>query len=229
MIETVQIAGKPYEIIVETQAEIDRIKKYLPREEAVMTAFRDALNEDDVVFDIGANIGTYTLVAADEAFATYAFEPMPSNVRRLHDNLMANQLHAFVTAAAVSDEFGTVSMGTADGVDDEAGVGLNAIHADEVTDDVLEVPAVTGRGLGFPPNILKIDVEGAEGLVLTGFDEFLYEIDIIFVEIHDKADHRTSVHDYGFTVAEVYDLLHTYGFDTTTLHMTDTEQFVKAE
>ncbi|HEX6832536.1 MAG TPA: FkbM family methyltransferase, partial [Rudaea sp.] len=57
--------------------------------------FARVARSGDVVFDIGANVGFYTLLAATCVAPTgrvVAFEPMPSNVKRIHQHLKLNRI-----------------------------------------------------------------------------------------------------------------------------------------
>jgi len=56
---------------------------------------RKCLDEGDIVFDVGANIGWYTLLAASLVKNTgkvFAFEPLPESRRRLNENCLLNKL-----------------------------------------------------------------------------------------------------------------------------------------
>ena len=70
------------------------------------------LRPGDVVFDVGANVGRYTGVAADvvgQAGHVYAFEPGSDNVSTLRTQFAAAS-HVTVIAAAVGDSSGTASL-----------------------------------------------------------------------------------------------------------------------
>ena len=51
-----------------------------------------SISPGDTVFDIGANIGVFTLCAAQQGARVYAFEPVPSTFEVLQHNI---QLHGF--------------------------------------------------------------------------------------------------------------------------------------
>jgi FkbM family methyltransferase len=126
------------------------------------------------VVDVGANVGYYTVLASRLVGPTgtvLAFEPEPENHALLVRNLAANgcrNAHAFPVALAERagvtqlhrdrTNLGNPSMVGAN-VPDPAG----AVEVETATlDDVLG-----GRGEG-PIDFMKIDVQGAEGLVLAG-------------------------------------------------------------
>lgn len=136
-------------------------------ERAKLGHFVARLQRGMTVWDIGANVGLYTLPAARTVGArarVVAFEPMPRNLACLRRHLALNGLaHVAVCAAAVLDEAGTVRMA--------AGDSPSECHVDGT--GPWEVPAVTLDQWmietdASPPDVVKIDVEGSEDAVLRG-------------------------------------------------------------
>jgi FkbM family methyltransferase len=118
------------------------------------------------IWDVGANVGFYTLAFSryvGQAGSVTAFEPMASNVALLREHLAMNSaLNVAVIQAAVADSSGLArfsnqahsSMGKIE--ESQSGYVIPKITLDQLPTWV--------RG----PNVIKIDVEGAEGLVLRG-------------------------------------------------------------
>jgi len=115
-----------------------------------------------VVFDIGAQYGDYSIICSVVYGAeVYSFEPLPENVEILRKNIMRNRarnIHYF--QLAVSDTSGTLH-GNIRGrmLRNETGnncVELNSISLDDFCSCLNRM------------DILKIDVEGFEGRVITG-------------------------------------------------------------
>lgn len=127
-----------------------------------------------VFFDIGANVGFFTVLASrivGGEGAVVAFEPLPENLRALQEHVRLNRAqNVTVVAAAVSDRAGTERFGPAD---NPAMGGLapdGSIDVATVTlDDLVKEGAVRR------PDVLKIDVEGAELRVLAGARRTLVE------------------------------------------------------
>lgn len=124
------------------------------------------LRSGDVFHDIGANIGTYSLVACEAgAMRIHAYEPSPTTRRWLVRNIGANGFteRVEVHAEAVTSEGGWVRF--TDGLDianhisgpsvNESADATRAVRLDSVED-------------GHCPFFIKIDVEGHELAVLTG-------------------------------------------------------------
>lgn len=134
-------------------------------------------------FDVGANIGTYSLIMAGQKrfVKGFAFEPHPKTFMSLKGNIHLNNLDDYVSCVQVA-------LGENDGVVcfmDEAGNPENHILFDTLNGG-LEVNIQRAdrfcEGENFYPQVLKIDVEGFENQVLVGFGKYLSKSQIIFVE-----------------------------------------------
>jgi FkbM family methyltransferase len=151
----------------------------------------------DVVYDLGANVGFYTLLAARLAGPTarvVAFEPVPRNLGYLRRHIALNQCeNVTVVAAAVSDRSGTARFrdGPAHTVGTLArdGGGYDGGGYDGGGYDV-EVVALDAYP-GPAPRVIKIDVEGAEADVLRGASRLLQEVrPIVLLSTHSTALRR---------------------------------------
>lgn len=154
--------------------------------------FARTVKPGDAVYDIGANVGFYTLLSSvltGPTGAVYSFEPLPRNTRYLREHLRLNRIaNVEVVEAAVSDAPGTASFmpeeSAAQGHLTEGGAG--AITVKVVALDQL----VAERGLR-PPKLMKIDVEGAEHGVLVGGERLIMSArPVIFLATHGADVHR---------------------------------------
>jgi FkbM family methyltransferase len=160
-------------------------------EQPMQNAVAAHLSEGDVFYDVGANIGFFSLIAARRvgaAGAVYAFEPVPENAKAIAESVKLNNLaQVLVYPNAVGAFTGQSDLLLADHIGGAALASVapppdlrGRIKVDVVTIDEL----VARRGLR-PPALMKIDVEGAELDVLRGMAEtlkayhpnILYEID----------------------------------------------------
>ena len=133
-------------------------------------AFAEAIEWNDVVVDIGAHAGYFTLVAARTAKEVYAFEPLPSNLSYLRRNVALNNLsNVQVIEAAVSDADGTAFF--------EEGTTSSRGHLGDQGHPVrtLSLDSAVSQGKLPVPTIMKIDVEGAELSLLRGAERLLRE------------------------------------------------------
>jgi FkbM family methyltransferase len=133
-------------------------------------AFRRDIRPGDVVFDVGANVGAYTLLFATwvgPSGRVFAFEPAAAPREGLERLVAANDLSSRVTTipSAVSAAEGSLTFLA----DASAGETRLVSHAGPgtVSVPVTTIDAVCQRE-GVVPRLIKIDVEGAELDVLRG-------------------------------------------------------------
>lgn len=157
-------------------------------EPAQSRLFQQHVLADSVVFDLGANVGYYTLLAAKLAHRgqIVAFEPEPRNAAFLRANIAVNSCRNIsVRELAVAEASGTArfKMGSGTGTGSLSGEGdlqVKLVSLDEFVADS-----------GLQPTHLKIDVEGAEGAVLCGGLETLATLrPTIFLSTHGPTAHR---------------------------------------
>jgi FkbM family methyltransferase len=147
-------------------------------ESSVQEAMVRHLPPGAVMYDIGANIGFFSLLGArlagPEPGHVYAFEPAPENAQAIRVNADRNEFtNITVIAKAVGEARRRVRLQL---VDDAAWSRLEGYGAHPLTEDVLEVDQVAidellASGELRPPALVKIDVEGAELAVLEGMRE----------------------------------------------------------
>ncbi len=187
--------------------------RYLVREIFFRRVYTPAylpIGNNDIVVDIGANNGVFTLFAASiTRNAVYAFEPAPRNLEVLRRNIAVNGLH-HVTAhdCAVSDKVGLAKLFLNPSIG-----GLNLLSEHIIPDKIeqykastelkyltfgtdkaeryIEVPTTTLQEIMDSNNLeqidfLKLDCEGAEGTILQSTPgEYLKRVRRIALEFHD--------------------------------------------
>ena len=154
------------------------------------TIFSRKIQEGDVVFDVGANVGFYTLLAAQLVGPTgkvVAFEPVARNLRYLREHLRLNcTSNVVVIDAAVSNSEAEVNFDPSP----------NNSSGHFSSDGALRVRTVRLDDIVFrdqlpPPDCVKIDVEGAELMVLLGAEQIVRQKKPwIFLATHSSRLHR---------------------------------------
>lgn len=143
-------------------------------ETAVQEAMVRHLGPGGVFYDIGANLGFFSLLGAHLAGRegrVYAFEAAPDNAEAIRANAELNSLDNIeVIAKAVSAHSGT---GRLQIVDDQSWSKLEEYGEHPYTEKVIEIELVSidellEAGALLPPTLVKIDVEGAEIAVIEG-------------------------------------------------------------
>jgi FkbM family methyltransferase len=141
-----------------------------------------------VVYDLGANIGFYAVIAAravGPSGAVFAFEPTPTLAKRAQANGARNALHQLqIIEAAVCMEDGMVEFETS------ATQLVNSIRrisslSDRSASLVRSVRLDTFAAQHRPPDLLLIDIEGAEIEALeSGLKTISRSRPVIMVEVH---------------------------------------------
>jgi len=167
-------------------------------EPQVQKALIDHLRPGMTFYDVGANIGFFSLMAArlvGPQGRVVSFEADPEIAARLRENLERNQFtHASVEQKAVWSEPATVAF---ERVDPNASPdrGLGHVSTDESTPGTIAVEAVSldqYTASHRSPDFLKCDVEGAEVAVFQGATRLFSDKRAIFlVEMHSPENQRT--------------------------------------
>ena len=152
-------------------------------------AFRQAIRQGATVFDVGANLGAYTLLFGQwvgAAGRVVAFEPSAASrsglARHVHLNDLEDRVE--IVSAAVTDHVGRAPFhidrfGGASSLHTAAQAAPTTITVDTTTLDAF----CAERGV--TPEVVKIDVEGAEVEVLRGARNLLSSSRVTaFVEFH---------------------------------------------
>ncbi|WP_246023072.1 FkbM family methyltransferase [Halosimplex halophilum] len=216
----VEVQDTETQFIVADHDEYERLRAMT--EFDVLSSLLSDLQDDDVFFDVGANIGVYScLVGASSAdIDVVSFEPHPKNADRLRDNLNLNDIEASVQEQALSDTIGDVTLSIAVESTTVA-PGHNLIEVNESLESYGEgsveqrdVEMQTGDELvengELPqPTVVKIDVEGAELKALRGMEQVLSQdaCRVVYCEVH-------SLHlpKFDSSETEIHELLKSCGF-----------------
>ncbi len=179
-------AGVSFEI--STSAERYRVLEYAGEKEYLGEMLR-YLRADDVLYDIGANVGVVALHAA-QICDVVAFEPDPSFRARLERNVALNPgTQVRVLPYAASDGDGDVVLYTDGAEGNSPSLRHQRGEKDAVTIPGRTIDSLVASGTLPPPTILKIDIEGAELLALRGANGLLGSTGrprALFIEIHPQ-------------------------------------------
>ena len=165
--------------------------------------FLQQIGPGDVVVDIGAACGYYTLLSSrlvGKAGRVVAFEPDPKNAAYLRRHVSANRLRqAMVLQMALSDNAGKARFGGG------CGTGTGRLCDEGAYDVTVRRLDDVATQLQLAPTHLKIDVEGAELNVLRGGEQTIRRYQpTIFLSTHPGI--VSTVHD------DCCDLLTRWGY-----------------
>lgn len=172
-------------------------------EQARMELLALLLDEGDSFWDVGAHHGYVSLHASRCVGAdgfVYAFEPSPYNLRYLRKHLSWNAAaNIDLLPIALAGREGTARLG-------ESGSSRSfSLGARGVVVDTACVPSLLREGGLRPSDVLKVDVEGAEGDVLESAAPHLHPSSVALVAIHSMDNYRRvkrALEAEGFTVLD---------------------------
>lgn len=182
-------------------------------------------NEGDVVFDVGAHVGFYTLLGSllvGSRGQVVAFEPIAENLNYLKQHLEINSVsNVEIVEAAVSDRHGhdRLSSGPSSSMwhfDAQGELEVQTVSLDEL---------VLNKKLP-PPDLIKMDIEGAEVLALNGSTRVVNEFHPVLIisthgfDVHQRCCSILESAGYHLTpigrasIDECRELLAVYGGTT---------------
>jgi FkbM family methyltransferase len=164
----------------------------------------DRMEENCVFWDIGANVGLYSIYAAKrKGGLVFAFEPSVFNLELLARNINLNKLSAniCIVPLAVNDRLGRNMLNM---TSTEWGGALSTFGQDFGWDGETMAKVFVFQTIGISmvdavqllkipePDYIKMDVDGIEHLILTGALPILQRIKGILVEINDNFHEQSS-------------------------------------
>lgn len=165
------------------------------------------LTPDDLFFDIGANVGSYTLLASGVKGAkSISLEPVLSTFNILKQNVSLNNIQSITTVinSGAGSAAGSILF---TGDEDTTNHVLSDI---EKSNNTIEVEIITVDSLlrEQHPTLIKIDVEGYETEVLKGMANTLESgsLKAIIIELNGSGER------YGYNELNIHHLLLSHGF-----------------
>jgi len=156
-------------------------------------AFERLIPTGAVTYDIGANVGYFSLLAAELAGPegqVYAFEPLPRNVEFLRKHIKINHIDNIkVVEAAVSDHSGEAHFDL--GASSAMG---HLTETDGIKVRMVALDELLAAGELRPPDYMKVDVEGAEFEALKGARRLLEKYHpVLFLDTHQREAHLPTI------------------------------------
>lgn len=169
------------------------IRKKLYPSERIIASWVEKIPKDKIFYDVGANVGVFSMIAARNHIKTYSFEPSALNFYFLIHNIIKNGFSNKITPinSALSDcselswfYFRTLKNGGSNHSINKNtsynGERFNPLFSQLVS--VVSIDDLVSSGKILPPSYIKIDVDGVENLVIKGAQKTLKNIKEIFIE-----------------------------------------------
>lgn len=185
-------------------------------EPVVSRALRNQLNSNSVFFDVGANVGFYTVLGSEICSEVHAFEMDPRLTGIISSHFdkrehTASDIH--IVPAAVGNTGGDFVTFTPHQTGNPSTNAIDAEQSELPESPTFQIQTVALgdyiKKTGVQPDMLKIDVEGFELSVLKGISTELDDIHTLLIELHP-----TLLDQYGSNTNEVLQLIDDYGFNT---------------
>jgi FkbM family methyltransferase len=174
----------------------------------------DNINNGDVVWDVGANVGFYTekfLSKVSKSGVVVAFEPSPGSIDKLKD-VFENNSNVHIKPIALGECDGEIDMIFGD----EPTSVTNRVASIGEEKDTQKVQIRSGDSFvadnnELLPNVIKIDVEGHELSVIKGMRKTLLNKNLrcIAIEIHFEILKNRGE---GFAPREIVEILKENGY-----------------
>lgn len=210
----------PFSLACSNNITFWRAKSFFTKEPDTLE-WIDGFEEGDVLYDVGANVGLYSIYAGLKGHRVFAFEPEASNFAILNKNVFLNQLQDRITAFnfAISDTSGFDCLQVSEM---RTGSALHSLTAD-LGYDGLPFKPVHAQGVqayslddlsereefGVPQHI-KIDVDGLEAAIIAGSSTLLQNprVKSLLIELNTDVDTdlklKSTIESFGFECARQF-------------------------
>lgn len=208
----------PFYVLEEDKGLSQNLIRWGNREKAATDFFQTFINKDDIVLDIGSNIGYYAVQEARLGKKVYAIEPMIQSFEILNKNIELNKF----------DNVESFNYAIGDKNEDCEIYHCGHLNLSKMIPvegwDKTKIKMLTGKTFlekylkdKKQPNVLRMDVEGYELNILKGFENSFKCFDKCFIEVH-----HFHLNDSG--TKKLLEHLQKFGFNKAYVISTDKER-----
>ena len=220
---TVNSRGLTFKLVSDNWITKYRARSFNEKEPEMLDWLDENLRDGDVFFDVGANVGIYSIYAAlrNPKAKVYAFEPEYSNLYNLKQNIIINrqQKNIIPFSLALGDNTGISYLHIQDYTTGSAlhtesrktidkTFGKDVIWKEGISTSTLDF---INENIGAQPNLIKIDVDGNEFKILRGGDKTFKSSDLrsVIIEIIDGKPNNDKVINFlkshGFILKQAFE------------------------
>jgi FkbM family methyltransferase len=188
-------------------------------EPPVQEALANYLRAGDIFYDIGANVGFFTVIGAKLVGQTghvYAFEPVPENAASIRRNIELNNFaHVTLFEKAVSHSTGKgeLLLSHCSGGATLSSAGTSPDVKGTISIELISIDDLVAQQKIAPPAVVKIDVEGAELDVLQGMSQTIKKFKPVI--IYEVDDEKEGPFQQKLKACDAF--VQTFGYELTTL------------
>lgn len=185
-------------------------------EQELSNFFFKSISPEDIFYDIGANVGYYSCLAAQTGCRkVIAFEPDPLNMDILKLNIALNQYY--------NKQLVFMNMGIGDTLEARtfyrshvANTGVSGFYEpdnpiDSFTVDLKSIDHLVFEEKLEPPHLIKIDVEGYEEKALLGAENTIFQFKPKYIVFEAECDEQANISNpffYQFFKKQQYQIQH---------------------
>ena len=218
-VNTCRVRNTNVKIGVRSILEIFRCETYEAKEPETLD-WIDQFQKGDILFDIGGNIGVYTLYAGKKGCQVFTFEPESQNFSRLVNNISLNELtevRPYCIGLGDKSELTVLHLTSLRAGDSQHQVGETSDFFDRKFETIKQGCVVFTLDdlclrYGLPlPHHIKIDVDGLEPQIVKGAEKVLrsQNVKTVLIEINkeinkgpqDTFDIQKFIESLGYTLA----------------------------
>lgn len=199
-IKLTKINNQNIKINISTSIELWRARTYLTKEPETIN-WIDGFKKNEVFFDVGANIGLYSIYAAKKNCKVFSFEPSSNNFSSLVKNIILNNLiiHPFCFAISNREKISSINLVSTIEGDSQHNLfkkdklySRDFIFKQGVFTTTLDNLIYKHKFL--MPNHIKIDVDGNERNIILGAKQLLKskKLRSIMIEINYKSKNEIN-------------------------------------
>ena len=216
-VNTCRVRDVDIRIGVKSSLELFRCETYQTKEPETLD-WIDEFKENEILFDIGGNIGVYSMYAGKKGARVFAFEPESQNFSRLVNNASLNGLTnmmPYCLGLGQKSEFSFLNITSFNAGDSQHQVAGEDLLYERSFEKVKQGCVVFSLNdlcfvHGLPvPNHIKIDVDGLEPEIILGADKVLKHPNVktVLIEINkgdnSKYDIQQFIESLGFDLLGV--------------------------
>ena len=205
-IENLQYENKEIKFYTPTKKTAGRVSKIF-RKEPITITWMSNIKENEIVIDIGENVGMYTLMSCiGRGAIVYGFEPEAANYNLLQQNIRLNNASEKIQSycAGVLDYDGYSFLNIAKDRDVGPGGSCHSVE-EQVNFDLSPMNVIFKQGINvikldtfcekmkIKPDHIKIDVDGLEHRVINGAIESIKNSKTVIVELNTNLKQHNDI------------------------------------